>query len=163
MFSLASLRSDGWTACPELVDDFIGIRNSMPATILAGLRVKKRVKKAVMKNTQAAWPSGDPIPHSVKGFKALRAPHSVGGFNLALPSASPLRSGGFRDSLPTPLLRKVAQLGQSRLKLRGQVACPGADRRPVPQVTRRFLTGKQINWEASFPRDALAGRASSQP
>jgi hypothetical protein len=26
MFSLASLRSDGWTTCPELVDDFIGIR-----------------------------------------------------------------------------------------------------------------------------------------
>jgi CHAT domain-containing protein len=26
MFTLASLRSDWWTACPELVDDFIGIR-----------------------------------------------------------------------------------------------------------------------------------------
>jgi hypothetical protein len=26
MFSLASLRSDGWTTCPELVDDFVGIR-----------------------------------------------------------------------------------------------------------------------------------------
>ena len=27
MFTLASLRSDWWTTCPELVDDFIGIRN----------------------------------------------------------------------------------------------------------------------------------------
>ena len=26
MDTLASLRSDGWTTCPELVDDFIGIR-----------------------------------------------------------------------------------------------------------------------------------------
>jgi hypothetical protein len=26
MFTLASLRSDWWTTCPELVDDFIGIR-----------------------------------------------------------------------------------------------------------------------------------------
>jgi len=26
---LASLCSDGWTACPELVDDFIGIRNQV--------------------------------------------------------------------------------------------------------------------------------------
>ena len=26
MFSLASLRSDWWTTCPELVDDFVGIR-----------------------------------------------------------------------------------------------------------------------------------------
>jgi hypothetical protein len=26
MISLASLRSDKWTACPELVDDFIGLR-----------------------------------------------------------------------------------------------------------------------------------------
>jgi hypothetical protein len=27
MFTLASLRSDWWSTCPELVDDFIGIRN----------------------------------------------------------------------------------------------------------------------------------------
>jgi len=27
MVTLASLRSDRWTACPELVDDFIGLRN----------------------------------------------------------------------------------------------------------------------------------------
>jgi predicted nucleic acid-binding protein len=26
MCMLASLRSDGWTTCPELVDDFVGIR-----------------------------------------------------------------------------------------------------------------------------------------
>jgi len=30
MFTLASLRSDGWTTCPELVDDFIGIRILIP-------------------------------------------------------------------------------------------------------------------------------------
>jgi len=30
MISLASLRSDRWTAWPELVDDFIGIRNDAP-------------------------------------------------------------------------------------------------------------------------------------
>ena len=29
MITLASLRSDRWTACPELVDDFIGIRNML--------------------------------------------------------------------------------------------------------------------------------------
>jgi len=28
MFTLASLRSDWWTTCPELVDDFIGIRRA---------------------------------------------------------------------------------------------------------------------------------------
>ena len=27
MFSLASLRSDWWTTCPELVDDFVGIHS----------------------------------------------------------------------------------------------------------------------------------------
>ncbi len=27
MSVLASLRSDGWTACPEQVDDFVGIRS----------------------------------------------------------------------------------------------------------------------------------------
>ena len=27
MFTLASLRSDWWTTCPELVDDFIGMHN----------------------------------------------------------------------------------------------------------------------------------------
>ena len=27
MLVLASLRSDGWTACPELVDEFVGIRS----------------------------------------------------------------------------------------------------------------------------------------
>ncbi len=28
MFMLASLRSDWWSTCPELVDDFIGIRTT---------------------------------------------------------------------------------------------------------------------------------------
>ena len=27
MITLASLRSDGWTAWPELVDGFVGLRN----------------------------------------------------------------------------------------------------------------------------------------
>jgi hypothetical protein len=30
MFMLASLRSDWWTTCPELVDDFVGIRTHRP-------------------------------------------------------------------------------------------------------------------------------------
>ena len=30
MIMLASLRSDRWTACPELVDDFIGLRTRLP-------------------------------------------------------------------------------------------------------------------------------------
>jgi hypothetical protein len=34
MFLLASLRSDGWTACPELVDDFIGIRTRLKVALL---------------------------------------------------------------------------------------------------------------------------------
>ena len=40
MGTLASLRSDWWTTCPELVDDFIGIR-SIPvilANVMCGLK-----------------------------------------------------------------------------------------------------------------------------
>ncbi len=39
-------------------------------------------------------------------------------------------------------------LALSLLKLYSQVARPGADRRPVPYVACRLLTGKQIDREA---------------
>jgi hypothetical protein len=34
MFTLASLRSDWWTTCPELVDDFIGIRTLLLSPVI---------------------------------------------------------------------------------------------------------------------------------
>jgi hypothetical protein len=43
MLMLASLRSDRWTASPELVDDFIGIRSGTEETlILAQIDVQNR-------------------------------------------------------------------------------------------------------------------------
>jgi len=38
MFLLASLRSDRWTTCPELVDDFIGIRSCLQPVLYPGMR-----------------------------------------------------------------------------------------------------------------------------
>ena len=52
--------------------------------------------------------------------------------------------------------RKLARLEHSRLKLRGQVARPGADRRPIPYVASRLLTGQQIGREAQLRRVVLS-------
>jgi hypothetical protein len=42
MFSLASLRSDWWTTCPELVDDFVGIRSQIGDLVQIALNDGRR-------------------------------------------------------------------------------------------------------------------------
>lgn len=63
---------------------------------------------------------------------------------------------GFRELPGVWNLRILTRPRQIRLKRRGQLCCPRANRRPVPQVACRLLTGEPIDREAQLRRVVLA-------
>jgi hypothetical protein len=52
---LASLRSDGWTASPELVDDFTGIRSIRPNTSVLTL-METTLRSRSVQGISTGWP-----------------------------------------------------------------------------------------------------------